>query len=233
MTEFYYFSRYIKSFRFLVRQNRVWSIWYLLSFSSWKYQKHPFPLEDSSPKSVYSPNYPPRCVLGQQNPAFFIVFFFSFFPSRTQQTKATALYKHNRKETNMGRIKTERERERERGKSIVFSVLVMAKKTWSLKKVMMKKDQLWPWKISGIKWKRGLDFQLNIIDNLVFKVLYVAEAVVLVSTLCFFYLCCGCHIWILDYRLPGFSTHLFFLCSGSVFTFLSLGFPDLRVCIGI
>ncbi|KAJ6998314.1 hypothetical protein NC653_014491 [Populus alba x Populus x berolinensis] len=45
----------------------------------------------------------------------------------------------------------------------------MAKKTWSLKKVMMKKDQLWPWKISGIKWKRGLDFQLNIIDNLVFK----------------------------------------------------------------
>ncbi|CAK7346667.1 unnamed protein product [Dovyalis caffra] len=70
----------------------------------------------------------------------------------------------------------------------------MAKKTWSLKKAMMTKDQLWPWKISGIKWKRGLGLQLNIIDNLVFKVLYVAEAIVLVSTLCFFYLCCGCHI---------------------------------------
>jgi len=73
-------------------------------------------------------------------------------------------------------------------------VSVMAKKTWPSKKVMTGKDRLYPWKFSGIKWKRGLDFHLNIIDNLVFKVLYVAEAAVLVSTLCFFCLCCGCHI---------------------------------------
>jgi len=73
-------------------------------------------------------------------------------------------------------------------------VSVMAKKTWPSKKVMTGKDRLYPWKFSGIKWKRGLDFHLNIIDNSVFKVLYVAEAAVLVSTLCFFYLCCGCHI---------------------------------------
>ncbi|XP_043814531.1 uncharacterized protein LOC122724076 [Manihot esculenta] len=71
---------------------------------------------------------------------------------------------------------------------------VMAKKSWSLKKVGINKDQLWPWRISisSFKWKR-LDFQLKIIDTLVFKILYVVEAIVLVSTLCFFYLCCGCH----------------------------------------
>ncbi|OAY45908.1 hypothetical protein MANES_07G101802v8 [Manihot esculenta] len=70
----------------------------------------------------------------------------------------------------------------------------MAKKSWSLKKVGINKDQLWPWRISisSFKWKR-LDFQLKIIDTLVFKILYVVEAIVLVSTLCFFYLCCGCH----------------------------------------
>ncbi|KAF9687008.1 hypothetical protein SADUNF_Sadunf02G0049200 [Salix dunnii] len=65
----------------------------------------------------------------------------------------------------------------------------MAKKTWLLKKVMTGKDRSYPWKFSGVKWKRGLDFQLNMTDNLTFKVLYVAEASVLVSTLCFFYLC--------------------------------------------
>jgi hypothetical protein len=119
--------------------------------------------------------------------------FLFFFPLEHNRPKQPHYINTTGKRQTWGASKP-RERERERGKSIVFSVLVMAKKTWSLKKVMMKKDQLWPWKISGIKWKRGLDFQLNIIDNLVFKVLYVAEAVVLVSTLCFFYLCCGCHI---------------------------------------
>ncbi|KAJ9159976.1 hypothetical protein P3X46_025421 [Hevea brasiliensis] len=70
----------------------------------------------------------------------------------------------------------------------------MAKKVWFLKKVGINKDHLWPWKISlsSFKWKH-VDFQLKIIDNLVFKILYVVEAIVLVSTLCFFYLCCGCH----------------------------------------
>ncbi|KAJ6730705.1 CONSERVED OLIGOMERIC GOLGI COMPLEX COMPONENT 5 [Salix viminalis] len=41
----------------------------------------------------------------------------------------------------------------------------MAKKTRSLKKVMTGKDPSYPWKFSGIKWKRGLDFQFNIIDS--------------------------------------------------------------------
>ncbi|KAL5795493.1 hypothetical protein ACOSQ2_000313 [Xanthoceras sorbifolium] len=58
----------------------------------------------------------------------------------------------------------------------------MAKKAWSL----------WSWKLSGFKWKR-LGFHTCIIDDFIFKVMYVVEAVVLVSTLCFFFLCCGCH----------------------------------------
>nr|POE95296.1 hypothetical protein CFP56_05656 [Quercus suber] len=68
----------------------------------------------------------------------------------------------------------------------------MARKFWSLKKVMSK--ELRPGKFfPTFKWKR-LDFQMAIVDGVVFKIVSVVEAVVLVSTLCFFYLCCGCHI---------------------------------------
>ncbi|KAJ7960656.1 putative Transmembrane protein [Quillaja saponaria] len=66
------------------------------------------------------------------------------------------------------------------------------KKSWSLKKVMSK-ELSWPWRFSVFKLKR-LDFQFNIIDDVVFKILTVVEGIVLVSTLCFFFLCCGCHI---------------------------------------
>ncbi|KAB2613296.1 hypothetical protein D8674_035612 [Pyrus ussuriensis x Pyrus communis] len=65
------------------------------------------------------------------------------------------------------------------------------KAAWSLKKVISK--ELWPRKFSVFKWKR-VSFQIAILDDVVFKILSVVEAVVLVSTLCFFYLCCGCHI---------------------------------------
>ncbi|CAA7026421.1 unnamed protein product [Microthlaspi erraticum] len=44
------------------------------------------------------------------------------------------------------------------------------------------------------KWKRVEILQIEIVDGVVFKVMYVVEALVLVSTLCFFYLFCGCHI---------------------------------------
>ncbi|GKV15592.1 hypothetical protein SLEP1_g26369 [Rubroshorea leprosula] len=64
----------------------------------------------------------------------------------------------------------------------------MGKKAW-----LLKVERLWRWKTSGLKWKR-VDFQVAIMDNLVFRVLYVVEAVVVVSTLCFFFLCCGCHV---------------------------------------
>jgi len=48
---------------------------------------------------------------------------------------------------------------------------------------------------SSAKWKRVEIIMLTeIVDGVVYKVMYVVEAFVLVSTLCFFYLCCGCHI---------------------------------------
>ncbi|GMP47952.1 hypothetical protein CsSME_00015479 [Camellia sinensis var. sinensis] len=68
----------------------------------------------------------------------------------------------------------------------------MKKKVWSLKKV---KKELWPWSLSDFKWKKP-NFQLqkiSIVDDLLFRILSVFEAIVLVSTLCFFFLCCGCH----------------------------------------
>ncbi|KAJ9690951.1 hypothetical protein PVL29_013218 [Vitis rotundifolia] len=56
-------------------------------------------------------------------------------------------------------------------------------------------DYKWRWKFlsSGFRWKR-LRFQLSFIDDVVFRIMYVFEAIVLVATLCFFYLFCGCHI---------------------------------------
>ncbi|XP_030519029.1 uncharacterized protein LOC115732507 [Rhodamnia argentea] len=75
----------------------------------------------------------------------------------------------------------------------------MAKKrAWSLKKAMaaMSRERR-PWKLPGIKWKGkkslSLGFQMAVVDGVVFRIVSVVEAVVLVSTLCFFYLCCGCH----------------------------------------
>ncbi|XP_030972441.1 uncharacterized protein LOC115992393 [Quercus lobata] len=52
----------------------------------------------------------------------------------------------------------------------------------------------WRWKFLGsaFKWKR-LNLQLSFVDDVLFRILSVFEAIVLVATLCFFYLCCGCH----------------------------------------
>ncbi|KAL6137182.1 hypothetical protein ACLB2K_062476 [Fragaria x ananassa] len=72
------------------------------------------------------------------------------------------------------------------------SISSKSSSTWSLKKVISK--ELWPRKFSSVfRWK-SVDLRLSIIDDVVFKILSVVEAVVLVSTLCFFFLCCGCHI---------------------------------------
>ncbi|KAI6697151.1 hypothetical protein NL676_017270 [Syzygium grande] len=71
------------------------------------------------------------------------------------------------------------------------------KKAWSLKKAMAgamsgERRRL-PWKLPGIKKSLSLGFQVAVIDGVVFRIVSAVEAVVLVSTLCFFYLCCGCH----------------------------------------
>ncbi|KAL4298821.1 uncharacterized protein LOC130941874 [Arachis stenosperma] len=69
-----------------------------------------------------------------------------------------------------------------------------SKKLW-LKKLV--KKELWQFTrlfscASFRGWKR-LDIQTTVVDTVVFKILSAVEAVVLVSTLCFFYLCCGCN----------------------------------------
>lgn len=46
---------------------------------------------------------------------------------------------------------------------------------------------------SGSSW-RGLNLGFSLLDDLLFQILYCVEAVVLVFALCFFFLCCGCHI---------------------------------------
>ncbi|KAL7592542.1 hypothetical protein Lser_V15G31724 [Lactuca serriola] len=46
----------------------------------------------------------------------------------------------------------------------------------------------------GLRWKTKFNVHRWFVDRFLFKILSGVEAVVLVSTLCFFYLCCGCHI---------------------------------------
>lgn len=111
------------------------------------------------------------------------------------------------------------------GQGFVF-MSAMAKKTRSLKKVMTGKDPSYPWKFSGqMETRSWFSVQHNR-----FKVLYVAEAIVLASTLCFFHLC-GCyHIRVINDWLVVFSLHPFFLPLICVHLF-SLGFQDSRACI--
>ncbi|XP_041023078.1 uncharacterized protein LOC121264094 [Juglans microcarpa x Juglans regia] len=45
---------------------------------------------------------------------------------------------------------------------------------------------------SAFRWKR-LNLKLSFVDDLLFRIASVFEAIVLVTRLCFFYLCCGCH----------------------------------------
>ncbi|XP_004491324.1 uncharacterized protein [Cicer arietinum] len=60
----------------------------------------------------------------------------------------------------------------------------------TMKKV---KKEIWPLRFTAFKWKRLDNLQTTFMDTVVYRLLSVAEAVVLVSTVCFFYLFCGCH----------------------------------------
>ncbi|CAN0853926.1 hypothetical protein LINGRAHAP2_LOCUS5767 [Linum grandiflorum] len=53
-----------------------------------------------------------------------------------------------------------------------------------------KESQRWRWKFlsSAFKWKR-----IKMVDDALFKIASVFEAIVLVATVGFFYLCCGCN----------------------------------------
>ncbi|KAI3466809.1 hypothetical protein Pfo_023472 [Paulownia fortunei] len=55
----------------------------------------------------------------------------------------------------------------------------------------------WRWKLkssTGFRWKRRFNLHLWLVDSFLFKIVSVFEAIVLVSRLCFFFLCCGCHL---------------------------------------
>ncbi|XP_035544743.1 uncharacterized protein LOC108990492 [Juglans regia] len=69
----------------------------------------------------------------------------------------------------------------------------LKKNRWiSFKKL---RGQNWRWKFffgSAFRWKR-LNLKLSFVDDLLFRIASLFEAIVLVARLCFFYLCCGCH----------------------------------------
>ncbi|KAJ0622918.1 hypothetical protein HanIR_Chr01g0025991 [Helianthus annuus] len=58
-----------------------------------------------------------------------------------------------------------------------------------------KKKRLWRRLGSvGLPWKRRFRLHLWLVDGFLFKIISVLETVLLVSELCVYYLCCGCHI---------------------------------------
>ncbi|KAJ4837196.1 hypothetical protein Tsubulata_028138 [Turnera subulata] len=63
------------------------------------------------------------------------------------------------------------------------------------RRIKANKDS-WRWKLkylgSAFKWKR-VNLQLSFFDDVLFKIVSVLEAIVLVASLAFFFLCCGCH----------------------------------------
>ncbi|KAL3833622.1 hypothetical protein ACJIZ3_008358 [Penstemon smallii] len=55
----------------------------------------------------------------------------------------------------------------------------------------------WRWKpksSAGLRWKKGFNLHNWFVDRFIFKIVSVFEAIFLVSRLCFFFLCCGCHL---------------------------------------
>lgn len=74
----------------------------------------------------------------------------------------------------------------------ILCIQLKQRESWSLMEEK-RKSKLWLKKVSWpFRWKPQ-KLQTTIVDTVLFKILSLAEAVVLVSTLCFFYLCCGCH----------------------------------------
>lgn len=57
----------------------------------------------------------------------------------------------------------------------------------------------WRWRnrksSTGVRWKKKFNLHLWLVDSFLFKIVSVFEAIVLVSKLCFFFVCCGCHFW--------------------------------------
>ncbi|XP_026390634.1 uncharacterized protein LOC113286154 [Papaver somniferum] len=57
------------------------------------------------------------------------------------------------------------------------------------------KQDSWKFKFSSSSFKfKYLNIHISFLDDILFKIISVFEAILLVSALCFFYLFCGCHI---------------------------------------
>ncbi|XP_033136898.1 uncharacterized protein LOC103839617 [Brassica rapa] len=68
---------------------------------------------------------------------------------------------------------------------------MMGKGSFSIFKTRKERTR---WKflgLGGLKWKR-LSLKLSFLDSLRFRIMSIIEAMVLVSKLAFFFLCCGC-----------------------------------------
>ncbi|PKU82453.1 hypothetical protein MA16_Dca005458 [Dendrobium catenatum] len=66
-------------------------------------------------------------------------------------------------------------------------------------KRLRRRSSFWPWKLrfsfsSSWRWNRLSQVRFSVLNELIFRILYVLEAIVLISTFCFFYLFCGCHV---------------------------------------
>ncbi|KAL2930732.1 Transient receptor potential cation channel subfamily V member 2 [Bienertia sinuspersici] len=57
--------------------------------------------------------------------------------------------------------------------------------------------EAWRWRVlsSGFRfrWKRLNMIKFSFFNDVYFKIISAFEAVFIVSSLCFFFLCCGCH----------------------------------------
>ncbi|KAF8118580.1 hypothetical protein N665_0004s0061 [Sinapis alba] len=68
---------------------------------------------------------------------------------------------------------------------------MMGKKTFSIFKTRKERTRLKFLGLGGLKWKR-LNLKMSFFETLKFRIMSILEAMVLVSKLGFFFLCCGC-----------------------------------------
>ncbi|KAF2537935.1 hypothetical protein F2Q68_00020142 [Brassica cretica] len=68
---------------------------------------------------------------------------------------------------------------------------MMGKGSFSIFKTRKERTRLKFLGLGGLKWKR-LNLKLSFLDSLRFRIMFIIEAMVVVSKLAFFFLCCGC-----------------------------------------
>lgn len=71
------------------------------------------------------------------------------------------------------------------------------KRSWFFKRLQKKESSIGSGRLkflwsAAFKWKRLTNLPASFMDNVVFKVVSAFEAILLVLSVSFFYLCCGC-----------------------------------------